>query len=145
MKNTSGRPVDLSGININEILAYTKNSRQHYKNYIKCQSIYSLYNENSMQDVCKVLGVTRETIRKWKDLLRKGGLPKLLDEKKVGKRARIGKEELLELKKLIKQKPTKHGYEGKKWTGSILVDYLQKQWDINVGIRTAQLWLKQVR
>lgn len=144
MKKASGRPVDISGININDIMDYTKNSNG-YRNYIKCQSIYSLYNGNSMQDVCKVLGVTRETIRKWKDLLRKGGLPELLDKKKVGKRARIGKVELLELKKLIKQKPTKYGYEGKKWTGSILVDYLQKQSDIKVGIRTAQLWLRQVR
>lgn len=144
MKNRLGRPVDLSDININEILDYSKNNK-YYKNYIKCQSIYSLYNGNSMQDVCKVLGVTRETIRKWKDLLRKGGLPELLDEKKVGKRARIGKEELLKLKKLIKQKPTKYGFEGKKWTGSILAGYLQKHRDIKIGIRTAQLWLKQVR
>jgi len=144
MKNTAGRPVDLSDININDILNYIKNSK-NYRNYIKCQSIYSLYNGNSMQNVCKVLGVTRETIRKWKNLLRKGGLPELLDEKKVGKRALIGKDELLGLKKLIKQKPTKYGFEGKKWTGCVLADYLQKHRDIKIGIRTAQLWLKQVR
>jgi len=144
MKYTSGRPVDLSGINIPEILNYVENSKQH-RNFIKCQSIYSLHNGNSMQGVCKVLGVTRETVRKWKDLLRKGGLAELLNEKKVGKRARIEGAELLELKKLVKQKPTKYGYEGKRWTGSILVDYLQKQWDIKIGIRTAQLWLKQIR
>jgi transposase len=144
MKNTSGRPVDLSGINIPEILDYTKKSKQ-YRNYMICHSIITLYNGNSMQDVCKVLGITRETIRKWKGQLRNGGLKDLLKEKKVGKRARIGKDKLLELKKLIKQKPIKYGYEGKKWTGNILMDYLQKQWNIKVGIRTAQLWLKQVR
>jgi len=144
MKYSSGRPVDLSDINISEIFDYIRNNKQ-YKNYIKCHSIISLHNGNAMQDVCKVLGITRETIRKWKGLLRKGGLNEMLGEKKVGKRAKIDKGKLVELKKLIKQKPTKFGYDGKKWTGKVLVDYTQKQWNITIGIRTAQLWLKQVR
>jgi len=144
MKYSSGRPVDLSDINTSEIYDYIENTKQ-YKNYIKCQSIISLNNGNAMQDVCKVLGITRETIRRWKGLLRKGGLNQMLGEKKVGKRAKIDKEKLLQLKKLIKQKPTKFGYDGKKWTGKVLVDYAQKQWNITIGIRTAQLWLKQVR
>ena len=144
MKYSSGRPVDLTDINISEIVDYTRKSMQ-YKNYLKCHSIISLYNGNSMQDVCKVLGITRETIRKWKVLLRKGGLNEMLVEKKVGKRASINKEKLVELKKLIKQKPTNFGYDGKKWTGRFLVDYVLRQWDIKIGIRTAQLWLKQSR
>jgi len=144
MKNISGRPVDLSDINMSDILDYTKNSVE-YKNYLKCHSIISLYNGNSMQDVCKVLGITRETIRKWKGLLRNGGINGLLGQKKVGKRHSIDKEKLFELKKLIRQKPIKLGYDGKKWTGKFLMDYVKVQWEIKIGIRTAQLWLKLIR
>lgn len=144
MKISSGRPVDLSDINISEIIDYTRNSKE-YKNFIKCHAIISLHNGNAMQDVCKVLGITRETIRKWKGLLRKGGLNEMLGEKKVGKRAKIDKGKLVELKQLIKQKPTKFGYHEKKWTGKVLVDYAHKKWNIAIGIRTAQLWIKQVR
>jgi len=144
MKKTAGRPVDISDIDISEISEYVEKNKE-YRNYLKCQSIISLTNGNSMQDVCKVLGVTRETIRLWKELLRKGGLSELLSEKKVGKRTKISNEKLIELKKLIKQKPIKYGYDSKKWTGNILVDYLQKQWNIKIGIRAAQLWLKQIR
>ena len=144
MKNTSGRPVDLSGIDISEIKDWMK-SNNYVKNVIKCQSIISLDNENSMQNVCNVLGITRETVRLWKEQLRAKGLTGLLLKKKVGKRARIEVEKLQEIKKLIKQKPSKYGYEKKKWTGKLIVDYVKNKWNIKIGIRTAQLWLKQIR
>ena len=98
-----------------------------------------------MQDVCAVFGVTRETVRKWKESLRQGGTVALLNKKKVGKRSKISSERQTELKHLIKQKPTKYGYDGKKWTGKILGDFLHKNWNINIGIRAAQLWLNQLR
>ena len=98
-----------------------------------------------MQDVCAVFGVTRETVRKWKERLRQGGIAALLNEKKAGKRTKISVEKQRELKGLIKQKPAKYGYDNKKWTGVILKDFLKKNWNIKIEIRTAQLWLKQIR
>ena len=98
-----------------------------------------------MQDVCAVLGITRETVRKWKEKLRQGGITNLLTEKKVGKRSRLDIEKQKDLKVIIKQKPAKYGYSEKKWTGNILKDFLQKNWKIQIGIRSAQLWLKQLK
>lgn len=144
MKNTPGRPIDLSDINIPEIEDYTKD-RVDYRNYIKCQTFISLNNGNSMHDVCKVLGITRETVRKWKGQLRSGGINELVEHKKVGKRYRVDNEKLFELKKIIKQKPAKFGYKGKRWTGKLVMDYVQLQWGIKISIRTAQLWIKHVR
>ncbi|MDP2750290.1 MAG: helix-turn-helix domain-containing protein [Nanoarchaeota archaeon] len=144
MKNISGRPVDLSDINVQEIADWMKNSK-NARCYIKCQSFISLYNGNSMQDVCKVLGITRETVRVWKNQLRKNGLTGLISMKKVGKRAKISNDKLQEIKKLIKRKPTIYGYEAKKWTGQILADYVEKKWALKIGIRAAQLWLRKIR
>jgi hypothetical protein len=62
-----------------------------------------------------------------------------LNEKKAGKRNKIIVEKQRELKKLIKQKPLKYGRDCKKWTGLILQEYLMKNWNINIGTRTAQL------
>jgi transposase len=45
-----------------------------------------------MQDVCTVLDVTRETIRKWKEKLRQGGITNLISEKKAGKRSKLDTE-----------------------------------------------------
>jgi transposase len=143
MKNSVGRPVDLSDIDISELQEYIKNNK-NYRDFIKCHSIISLYEGRSMQHVCTVMGVTRETIRKWKERLRKGGLKQLLTDGKVGKRAKINSDKLAEIKRIVKKSPAKFGYEQKKWTGIILVDYLQNHWNIDIGIRTAQLWLKKM-
>jgi len=83
------------------------------KGIIKCHAIISLYNGNSMQDVCAVLGITRETVRKWKELLRQGGVVALLNEGKAGKRPKIDDEKQKELEKMIKEKPIKYGYDKK--------------------------------
>jgi hypothetical protein len=53
-KILSGRKVDLSGININELIVWV-NSEKHTRTIIKCHAIISLYRGNSMQDVCAVL------------------------------------------------------------------------------------------
>lgn len=143
-KSLSGRSVDLSGIDTKEIIDWM-NSNNHTKGIIKCHTIISLYNGNSMQNVCAVFGVTRETIRKWKGLLRQGGVVALLNEGKVGKRSKIGAEKQKELKNLMKIEPIKYGYDEKKWTGQALKDFLEKNWNIKIGIRAAQLWLKQAR
>lgn len=140
----SGIHVDLSGIDIKEVIDWIK-SDNHAKGIIKCQLFIALHNGNSMQDVCAVFGVTRETVRKWKERLRQGGIAALLNEKKAGKRTKISVEKQRELKGLIKQKPAKYGYDNKKWTGVILKDFLKKNWNIKIEIRTAQLWLKQIR
>lgn len=143
-KILTGRRTDLSGINIEEISNWL-NSDNRIRNIIRCQAIISLNKGNSMQDVCAVLGITRETVRKWKEKLRQGGITNLLTEKKVGKRSRLDIEKQKDLKVIIKQKPAKYGYSEKKWTGNILKDFLQKNWKIQIGIRSAQLWLKQLK
>ena len=143
-KSLSGRPVDLSGIDTKEIIDWM-DSDNRTKGIVKCHTIISLHNGNSMQDVCAVFDVTRETVRKWKGLLRKGGVVALLNEGKVGKRSKIDAEKQKELKGLMKKKPIKYGYDDKEWTGQALKDFVEKKWNIKIGIRAAQLWLKQSR
>ncbi len=79
-----GRPVDLTGINICEIEKWMYSNKISRKILI-CQSIISLNNGIKMNDVCNVLGVTREGVRLWKEQFRQHGLQGVLEEKKVGK------------------------------------------------------------
>lgn len=139
-----GRHIDLSRININVLIDWV-NSDKSAKGAIKCQAIISLYNGNSMKSVCSVFGVTRETVRKWKEKLRHGGITALLYENKAGKRIKISVEKQRELRHILKQTPTKYRYDSKKWTGKILKDFLENNWNIKIGVRAAQLWLKQMR
>lgn len=144
MNNKQGRHVDISGINIEEIKAHVKNNKL-FRHFIKCHSFIALSNNVSMQEVCKVMGVTRESVRHWKEELRSKGVQGITSTKKVGKRSRLTDEKLNQLKKIVKQRPSKYGYEEKKWTGNIIRDYVAKNWNLNIGIRTAQIWLLKIR
>jgi hypothetical protein len=138
-----GRKVDISGIDSNEIKTWII-ANGHAKTIIKCQSIIALSNGIPMCEVCAVMGTTRESVRKWKKELRNHGLSGLVKEKKVGKRSRLTKEIKSELKIILKSSPKKNGYNKIRWTGLLLKNIVLKKWNLNIGIRTAQLWLKKI-
>ncbi|MCK5468795.1 MAG: helix-turn-helix domain-containing protein, partial [Cyclobacteriaceae bacterium] len=100
-KTKLGRPVDISGINIDEIEEWMHLNKMTRKTII-CQSILSLNEGASMNEVCNVLGVTRESVRLWKEQLRQEGLTGLLKEKKVGKRSKLKEDNQRELKSMVR-------------------------------------------
>ena len=143
-KLRTGRPVDISDINIEEIDLWM-NSNKEYRKVLICQSIIALYRGAAMSEVCSVYGVTRETIRHWKNQLRITGLSGLLAHKKVGKRSRLNQDRTMELKLLVKKSPKKHGYTENKWTGKLVLDWIQENWNEKISLRTAQIWLTKIK
>lgn len=143
-KTKVGHPVDLSGINITEIENWMCSNKFSRKILI-CQSIISLGNGVSMKDVCNVLGVTRESVRLWKEQFRQHGLQGVLKEKKVGKRSMLNADKKEELRKTVKLSPKRQGYKAKKWTGLLIQDFVLKKWKFKISLRTAYLWLSGTR
>jgi len=143
-KTKVGRPVDLTNINISEIETWMYSNKISRKILI-CQSIISLNNGASMNNVCDVLGVTRESVRLWKEQFRQYGLQGVLKEKKVGKRSRLSEDRKKELKKIVKLSPKRQGCKTKKWTGLLIQSYVLKNWELKISLRTSQLWLSKVR
>lgn len=143
-KTKVGRPVDLSGINISEIEDWI-NTNKISRKILICQSIISLNNGAAMSNVCDVLGVTRESVRLWKEQFRQSRLQGVLKEKKVGKRSKLNAEKKEELKKIVKLSPKRQGYKTKKWTGLLIQNYVLKMWECKISIRTAQVWLAKIR
>ena len=143
-KIQTGRPVDLSGINILELDQWLNENKMARKILI-CQAIVALHKGAKMTEVCSVLDITREGVRLWKNQLRKEGLRGVLKHRKVGKRSKLTQQRRNELKKMIKKSPVKLGYINRKWTGLVLKDYAKKQWGLDISLRTAQLWLSKIR
>ena len=143
-RTKQGRPVDISGINIDEIRLWM-NSNTITRKSIICQAIISLQNGVPMKEVCNVLGVTRESVRLWKGQLRKEGLRGLLEEKRVGKRSMLTAKQKMTLKDIVKRSPKRQGFKSKKWTGLLVQDFVFNKWEYNISLRTAQLWLSKVR
>ena len=143
-KKQTGRPVDLTGINIHEIDDWLSKNKMARKILI-CQAIIALDKGAKMTEVCNVLDITREGVRLWKNQLRKEGLKGVRRQKKVGKRSKLNQQRKNKLKKIIKKSPASQGYKNKKWTGLLIQDYVRKQWGYEISLRTAQLWLSKIR
>lgn len=143
-KVKTGRPVDISGINIEEIENWVHSNSMTRKILI-CQAILALNRNVAMTETCNVLGVTRESVRLWKVQLRKEGLTGLLKEKKVGKRSKLNDVKKNELKSIVMKSPKKQGYKTRKWTGPLIQDFVLKKWRFVISLRTAHLWLSKVR
>ncbi|MFW6149749.1 MAG: hypothetical protein ACOC6D_07815 [Atribacterota bacterium] len=143
-KKQTGRPVDLTGINIHEIDDWLSSNKMARKTLI-CQSIIALDRGAKMTEVCNVLDITREGVRLWKNQLRKEGLKGVRRQRKVGKRSKLNQQRKNKLKKIIKKSPASQGYKNKKWTGLLIQDYVKKEWRLNISLRTAQLWLSKIR
>ena len=143
-KKQTGRPVDLTGINIHEIDDWLSKNKMARKILI-CQAIIALDKGAKMTEVCNVLDITREGVRLWKNQLRKEGLKGVRRQKKVGKRSKLNQQRKNKLKKIIKKSPASQGYKNKKWTGLLIQDYVRKQWGYDISLRTAQLWLSKIR
>jgi len=145
MNNTKlGRPVDISGINIDEIEEWMHSDKLMRKTLI-CQSILSLNKGAPMNEVCNVLGVTRESVRLWKEQLRREGLAGMLKEKKVGKRSKLNADKEKVLKIIVRRSPKRQGYKQSKWTGLLVQDVVLNKWEFKISLRTAQLWLSKIR
>jgi len=142
-KNNIGRPVDISGINVKELEEWLNGNRIVRKGFI-CQSMIALKRGVAMTEVCKVLGVTRESVRLWKVMLRNEGLEGLLKVRKVGKRSKLSKEKENELRQILKRSPKKQGYTKNNWTGALIQVFVLKYWGYKISLRTAQLWMARV-
>ncbi len=143
-KILTGRPVDLSGINIHELYEWIDANKQTKKTLL-CQAIIALHRQQAtMTEVCKVMNISREGVRLWKNQLRQHGL-KGFGKGKAGKRSKLtpGKKKML--RRVIEKKPSAQGYENTRWTGVILQDFVKRQWNIDISLRTAQLWFSKMK
>lgn len=143
-KKSAGRPIDLSGIDIDVLKKWMTGTPLSRKAII-CQLFISLNNGASMAEVCRVMGVTRESVRLWKQELKTKGFDELVRIKKKGKRTKLTGEQEVDLRGIVSKSPKKQGYIGSKWTGRMVLDFVQKKWGHVITLRTAQLWLADIK
>lgn len=143
-KNRPGKNPDISGIDPKELICWIQQSEER-RSGIKCQALIALCQGVSVTEVCKVLNVTRESIRLWRISLQKDGIQGLVKSKKKGKISGLTEMVKHDLYKVLGAKPRKSGYNHDKWTGKLICRYLKEKWDISIAVRTAQNWRKLIQ
>lgn len=143
-KRKAGRPVDIKGINIDEIRVWLDSTKISRK-VIICQAMIALDNGAPMEQVCRVLDVTREGIRLWKEKFRNEGMDGVLQETKRGVPSRLTTKREQELKSALKQPPLIHGIEGMTWTGKKVKQFALVNWGLDINLRTAFTWMAKCK
>ena len=138
------RPVKIEGLNPDELEAWI-NQDIGRKAAIKCQLLIALCNGNSMTEVCKVFNVTRESVRRWRNLVLSKGPIGLVPHSFPGRKPKLTPSLKKQLKKIMAHPPHRIGYKKPRWSGELLVSYLEKEHDVVISIRTAQVWMKMIR
>lgn len=144
MRTITRRPVKTDGLDPTTLEAWIKqdNNKQAA---IKCKILIALCNGNSMAEVCKMFNVTREGVRRWRNLVVSKGPQELVIHCYKGRRSKLTPSLAKQLKKILAKPPYRIGYKYPKWNGKLLVSYLQKEHSIKISIRTAQLWIKKIK
>jgi transposase len=144
MKIIARKPVKINGLNSNELELWIKHNDQR-KAAVKCQILIALCNGNSMTEVCKMFNVTRESVRVWRNIVLSNGPQGLLIHSFTGRKSLLTQSLKKILKKIISKSPHVYGYKYPSWTGKVLTLYLEKEHNIVISIRTAQLWIKIIK
>lgn len=138
------RPVKTDGLDPTALEAWIKQDNNR-EAAIKCKILIALCNGNSMTEVCKMFNVTREGVRSWRNIVVSKGPGELVKHCYKGRRSQLTPPLAKQLKKILAKPPHRIGYKNPKWNGKLLVEYLQKEHNIEISIRTAQLWIKTIK
>ena len=138
------RPVKIEGLNSGELEAWIKQDGDR-KAAIMCQILIALCNGNSMTEVCKMFNVTRESVRRWRNIVVSKGPNGLVAHSFHGRKSQLTPALKKQLKKIMAKPPHRIGYKKPRWSGKLLVSYLEKEHNIVISIRTAQLWMRMIK
>ena len=70
----------------------------------------------SPPEAARLVGVPRQTVYRWRDVLNAGGIDALRDMHKTGRPPRLGAGELSRLYVMLLEGPTAHGFSTALWT-----------------------------
>ena len=144
MKTKKGRKPLTEGIDSLVLEKWIKENDAS-KAIIKCQALFSLKNGAKVSEVCRVLNVTRESLRVWRNQFKKDGIDGLISNKKrKGRKTYFTNDIKYDLQKKLKKSPENIGYDQKQWDGKIVARYLNEKKGINISIRTAQNWINKL-
>jgi len=108
---------------------------KHQQQYIRrrLEAIKYLQEGKTRQEVINKLGSARQSLTNWIDMYCQGGLPALCTPVKYNRNQKLDVQKKQELKKmLLEQKPTDYGIDRQLWTAKIIIEVIQKRWDIEL-------------
>ncbi|MHA4807356.1 helix-turn-helix domain-containing protein [Flavitalea flava] len=99
-------------------------------------------------EVSRIFGNTPQTLTGWVHKLNQGeggNIEALRGKVKPGRNTRLSKDQIQNIKYVLKKKPTRYGIDSPTWDGKTLATYLTKKYGVHLKIRMCQRWLQKLK
>jgi transposase len=117
--------------------------REHSRSWpgVKAKALKAYIEGEHIDDICKVIGITRQTFWKWRRDVEKEGFKSLETKLRTGRPPRLSAEARDALIQALAQSPAASGYDKRKWNGALVKQFVQDRFNIQIQERQAQNWL----
>lgn len=112
---------------------------------VKAKALKAYLEGEHIDDICKVLGVTRQAFWKWRHAVEAQGVKGVETRPHTGRPTRMTAEQQAQLKQAVKQSPKKSGYPEKEWHGSMVQRFAEEKFGVHIQLRQAQYWLHKFK
>ena len=99
----------------------------------------------SSPEAADYLGDSERTVRYWINQYTEKGLQGLIEEERPGRPSRLTKEQIERINQALRVKPEDAGLRGGIWDGKLLSAFIQKEFQVSLGIRQCQRLFRQLR
>jgi transposase len=139
-KNT----LDPKELNPQEIKNILK-SRQEYRVALRLQMVYLIHMGKSSREVAEIYQVSFKQVLNWVHRFKELGLEGLKDKVGRGRKANLNTEELAQIRQtILNMKPSEFGYTSKRWTGPILLKWINKEYKTDFTVTTIYKLLEKI-
>ena len=98
----------------------------------------------SCPEASDYLGDSERTLRYWINRYMQKGLQGLIEDERPGRPSRLTGEQIEKINLALRVKPEDVGLRGGIWDGRLLSAFIQKEFQINLGIRQCQRLFRQL-
>lgn len=98
----------------------------------------------SCPEASDYLGDPERTLRYWINRYIKKGLQGLIENERPGRPSRLTGEQIERINRVLRGKPEDVGLRGGIWDGKLLSAFIQKEFQVSLGIRQCQRLFRQL-
>ena len=98
----------------------------------------------SCPEASDYLGDSERTLRYWINRYIKKGLQGLVENERPGRPSRLTEEQIERINRALRGKPEDIGLRGGIWDGKLLSAFIQKEFQVSLGIRQCQRLFRQL-
>ena len=112
---------------------------EKFQQGVRLYACYQVSKGKKPKDLVDIYETSFKSICNWVNKLNQGGVEALIDKEKPGRTAKLNEIQKTAIKELVlNKKPEEFGYNSSTWTGHLLIDWINKSY--NVEYKKAQIY-----